>query len=56
MIAFTAEYAGGELSIDNSEILDAGWFSADSLPVVPPRISIARQLIDWFLEKNHKNE
>jgi len=48
MIGFTAEYAGGDIRIDNSEIADAGWFSAGSLPAVPPRISIARRLIDWF--------
>ena len=48
MVAFTAEYAGGEMRIDGSEIADAGWFSADLLPSIPPRISIARQLIDWF--------
>ena len=50
MIAFTAEYAGGEITVDPSEIADAGWFSADSLPSIPPKISIARQLIDWFAE------
>jgi len=48
MIAFTAEYAEDKLRIDNSEIVDAGWFAADDLPPVPPKISIARQLIDWF--------
>ena len=52
MIAFTAEYAGGEIEIDNSEIIYAGWFTADSLPSIPPKISIARHLIDWFSEKN----
>ena len=50
MIAFTAEYAGGEIEIDNSEILYAGWFTADSLTFIPPKISIARHLIDWFSE------
>jgi len=50
MIAFTAEYAGGDIKIDTSEITDAGWFSADSLPPIPPKISIARRLIDWFSE------
>ena len=48
MIAFTAEYAGGEIEIDPSEIVHAGWFSAESLPPIPPKLSIARQLIDWF--------
>ena len=50
MIAFTAEYAEGEIEIDPAEILDAGWFSADNLPPIPPKISIARHLIDWFVE------
>jgi NAD+ diphosphatase len=48
MVAFTAEYAGGEIQIDGSEIAEAGWFSADLLPSIPPGISIARQLIDSF--------
>jgi NAD+ diphosphatase len=48
MIAFTAEYAGGEIRVNPAEISDAGWFAADRLPEVPPPISIARRLIDWF--------
>jgi len=48
MVAFTAEYAGGEIRIDKTEIADAGWYAADNLPLIPPRVSIARQLIDWF--------
>ena len=51
MIAFLADYAGGKIKADNTEIRDAGWFSADNLPSIPPRITIARQLIDWFLQK-----
>jgi len=49
MLGFTAEYAAGKIQIDKSEIVDAGWFTADDLPPIPPRISIARQLIDWFV-------
>ena len=52
MIAFTAEYAGGDISLDGSEIIDAAWFAKDNLPKIPPRISIARQLIEWFIQ-NH---
>jgi NAD+ diphosphatase len=48
MVAFTAEYAGGAITLDGSEIADAGWFAADALPQLPPRMSIARRLIDWF--------
>jgi NAD+ diphosphatase len=51
MVAFTAEYAAGEIEIDHSEIAEAGWYSAKQLPSIPPKISIARELIDWFSEK-----
>lgn len=50
MVAFTAEYAAGEIRIDNSEISEAGWYSAKHFPPIPPKISIARELIDWFSE------
>lgn len=51
MIGFTAEYAGGEIRIDNNEILEAHWFSAEEMPEIPGTISISRALIDWFLTK-----
>jgi NAD+ diphosphatase len=46
MIGFTAQWAGGEIVIDDREIVDAGWFGPDDLPPIPPPMSIARQLID----------
>ena len=52
MVGFTAEYESGEITIDQVEITDAQWFTSDNLPLVPGKISIARQLIDWFVETN----
>ena len=49
MIGFTAKWASGELHADPTEIMDAGWFARDAIPVVPPKLSIARELIDWFV-------
>ncbi len=46
MIAFTAEYAGGDVSPDGAEIEEARWFDPAELPNVPDRISISRWLID----------
>jgi NAD+ diphosphatase len=46
MIAFFAEYAGGEIRVDGTEIEAADWFSAGNLPQLPAKISIARRLID----------
>jgi len=54
MIGFTATYAGGEISLNDEEIENAGWFKADNLPRIPGKISIARRLIDWFIEKQGK--
>jgi NAD+ diphosphatase len=51
MIGFTATYAGGEISLDDKEIEDAGWFNVEKLPRIPGKISIARKLIDQFLAK-----
>ena len=51
MIGFTATYAGGEISLDDEEIEDAGWYTVEKLPRLPGRISIARKLIDGFLAK-----
>ena len=52
MIGFTADYAGGELRKDPEEIEDAGWYSVDDLPALPPRVSIARAMIDQFVAEH----
>ncbi len=49
MIAFTCAYAGGQITLHDNELDHADWFGAGELPDVPPPISIARQLIDWFV-------
>jgi NADH pyrophosphatase NudC (nudix superfamily) len=49
MIGFTADYESGEIKIDETEIADAGWYDPDRLPTIPGKISIARELIDWFV-------
>lgn len=47
MIAFTAEYASGELKLDQSEITEARWFGPDDeFPEIPPGYSIAAELIN----------
>ncbi|MCE5284455.1 MAG: NAD(+) diphosphatase [Pelosinus sp.] len=51
MIGFTAEWAGGEITIDNKEIVAADWFTANTLPDIPGQGSLGRKLIDWYLKK-----
>ena len=51
MIAFNADYAGGEITPQADEIEAADWFSIDRLPqVLPSKISISRRLIDAALQ------
>ena len=51
MIAYTAEYAGGDMRPCDDEIADAQWFSIDALPQLPSPISVSRKLIDATVER-----
>ena len=50
MIGFNARYESGDIKIQESEIVDAAWFTADDLPPHPQGgMSIAGWLIeDWL--------
>ena len=53
MLGFRAKYDSGEIAIDGEEIVEAGWFAADAMPVgFPGKISISQWLIRNFLERN----
>ncbi len=55
MLGFTAEYDEGEITVDGVEITDANWYSVDNLPGLPPEVSIARKIINWWTELQSKN-
>ncbi|MGZ7160124.1 MAG: NAD(+) diphosphatase [Methanobacterium sp.] len=50
MVGFTAEYDSGEIKVDNKEITEAKWFTPDEIPRIPSKMSIARELIDWYVK------
>ena len=50
MVGFTAEYVSGEIKLQRSELAAGGWYHKDHLPELPEKLSIARQLIDHWLE------
>ncbi len=47
MVGFVCDYRGGEIRVDGEEITHAQWFSLDSLPNIPPKGSISRDIMDW---------
>jgi len=54
MVGFTAEYDSGDINIDKRELLNAGWFTVEQLPLLPSSGSIARRLIDWFIHSERQ--
>ena len=50
MVGFHADYADGELHVQREELKKAGWFHRDHLPNLPEKLSIARRLIDDWLD------
>jgi NAD+ diphosphatase len=56
MVGFLADYAEGEIVVDGHEIIDAKWFSVDALPNIPPKLSIAGQLIQQTIEEIKRDD
>jgi len=52
MIGFRAEYLSGDLVLDTTEIAEANWYRRDAMPTIPPGISVARHLIDEWLDES----
>ena len=50
MVGFRAEWAEGELKPDGDEVLQSGWFRRGDIPEIPKKGSIARWLIDDWIE------
>ena len=52
MVGFTADYDFGKIHLQRSEISKGSWFDRNHLPHIPEKLSIARQLLDSWLEEN----
>lgn len=51
MVGFMADYDSGQIHLQRSEISKGAWFDKDHLPHIPEKLSIARQLLDAWLEE-----
>ncbi len=49
MIGFIADYADGEIRLQETELKSGAFFSKDRLPEIPRKLSLARKMIDWWL-------
>ena len=51
MVGFNADYVSGDIHLQRSEIAKGGWFRKDNLPTIPEKLSIARMLLDAWMEE-----
>lgn len=53
MIGFVADYDEGEIVVQESELKSASWYTKENLPRIPEKLSIARKLIDYWIESSN---
>lgn len=49
MVGFMAEYESGDIKIQKDELKSADFYHKDNLPILPKKLSLARRLIDNWL-------
>ena len=51
MVGFNADYDGGDIHLQQSELSKGAWFTKDNLPTIPEPLSIARIILDDWINK-----
>jgi NAD+ diphosphatase len=51
MLGYFADYAGGDIFVDQQEIMAAYWYRYDQLPKIPPVTTISGRLINTFVQE-----
>lgn len=51
MVGFIADYVSGTIRLQDEELSEGAFFSKDNLPELPRKLSLARKMIDWWLEQ-----
>ena len=54
MVGFIADYAGGEITLQDEELSSGDFYTRDHLPELPRKLSLARKMIDWWLDCSNK--
>lgn len=51
MVGFIADYESGEIKLQEEELSEGRFYTKDHLPELPRRLSLARKMIDWWIQK-----
>lgn len=52
MVGFIADYVSGTIRLQDEELSEGAFFTKENLPELPRKLSLARKMIDWWLEQN----
>lgn len=52
MVGYNADYVSGEIHLQKEELSKGSWFTKESLPQIPEKLSIARMLLDNWLNNS----
>lgn len=52
MVGFIADYVSGTIHLQDEELSAGAFFTKDNLPELPSKPSLARRMIDWWLENS----
>ena len=50
MVGFIADYTSGEIQLQHEELSEGAFYTRDHLPQLPRKLSLARKMIDWWME------
>ncbi|UBD73253.1 NAD(+) diphosphatase [Parabacteroides goldsteinii] len=51
MVGFIADYVSGTIRLQDEELSEGAFFTKDNLPELPRKLSLARKMIDWWLDQ-----
>lgn len=51
MVGFIADYVSGEIKLQEEELSEGNFYTRDNLPEIPRKLSLARRMIDWWIEE-----
>ena len=51
MVGFIADYVSGTIRLQDEELSEGAFCTKDNLPELPRKLSLARKMIDWWLEQ-----
>ncbi|KAA6350357.1 NADH pyrophosphatase [termite gut metagenome] len=55
MVGFIADYESGEIKLQNEELSFGAFYTKNNLPELPGKPSLAKKMIDWWIETKQRN-